>query len=115
MIALVLVFRRLFRTFRRGLHDPEFHVLGLAVVATLLVGTVFYTLHEGWSVIDSLYFCVCTLTTIGYGDFAPTTELSRVFTIFYVFIGIGLIASFITLVASYRGDEVHERERHTRQ
>jgi hypothetical protein len=111
VIAFILVFRRLVRTLRRGIHDPEFQALGLTVVATLMVGTAFYSLHEGWSVIDSLYFCVCTLTTIGFGDFVPTTELSRIFTIVYVFIGIGLIASFITLVASYRSDETLDRGR----
>jgi glycopeptide antibiotics resistance protein len=101
LIAFLIIIQRLVRTLRRGIHDPEFQALGLAVVVTLAIGTTFYSLHEGWSVIDSLYFCVCTLTTIGFGDFAPTTELSRIFTIFYVFIGVGLIASFIALVASY--------------
>lgn len=62
------------------------------VIAT---GTVFYHFAENWSWIDSLYFSVITLTTIGYGDMHPTTAFTKAFTVFYVFIGIGIIFGFI--------------------
>jgi hypothetical protein len=36
------------------------------VVATLASGAVFYRVAERWSLFDSFYFSIITLTTIGY-------------------------------------------------
>jgi len=73
--------------------------LSSLVILVLLSGTVFYHHLEGWSWLDSLYFCVITLTTIGFGDLYPTTPLSKLFTIFYVLIGIGIIFTFIRVLS----------------
>ncbi len=54
-------------------------------------GTYAYYSLENWSVVDSLYFSVTTLTTIGYGDLYPTNDASKMFTIFYVIGGISLV------------------------
>ena len=89
------------RAVRAGIERPAQSVVGL-VFLTLAAGTIFYHVVEGWSLLDSVYFCVITLTTIGYGDFAPTTNLARLFTIFYAFTGIGLLATFIQLRAQQR-------------
>jgi hypothetical protein len=57
---------------------------------------------EGWNLLDSLYFCVITLTTIGYGDFSPKTDPGKLFTIMYAFTGIGLLATYLQLRAQQR-------------
>jgi hypothetical protein len=41
--------------------------------------------------VDALYFSVVTLTTVGYGDFAPQTDLGKLFTAVYVRLGIGIL------------------------
>jgi len=81
------------------IEEPLFRAVLVLALVVLATGTVFYHLTEGWGWMDSLYFSVITLTTVGYGDFAPTTELARGFTIFYVLIGVGIIALFVTAVA----------------
>jgi voltage-gated potassium channel len=57
----------------------------------LLGGVLAYHWLEGWSYLDALYFCVVSLATVGYGDLTPTTPLARLFTVFYLINGIGIL------------------------
>ena len=94
--------RRLFRPIRAVFRDPEGKLILLSVATLLAVGTVVYTILEGWSVLDSLYFSVVTLATVGYGDLHPTTDLAKIFTIGYILTGIGIVAAFASEVAKHR-------------
>lgn len=51
-------------------------IAGLALLV-LAVGTVVYHVLEDWSWVDALYFCTVAVTTVGFGDLAPTTDLSK--------------------------------------
>jgi voltage-gated potassium channel len=75
----------------------------------LVVGSVVYHYLEGWSWLDSFYFCFITLTTIGFGDFAPQTPEGKLFTILYIIMGIGMILSFIETVYTHfsKGNKVN--------
>ena len=94
---MIRFLRTLVRLWRRG---PDFRTLVILVFFTLLTGTIFYWLQEGWSLVDALYFSVTTLTTVGLGDLAPTTTIGKLFTVVYIFSGLGLIAGFINTVAT---------------
>ena len=96
MVSLLLGLVRLGQSIARSFRDAQFRALLLLYGVLLLIGTVFYARIEGWSVLDALYFCVVTLATVGYGDFAPRTSLGKVFTIVYVLIGAGV---FVVLAA----------------
>jgi hypothetical protein len=88
----------LLRTIITFLRDEEYRDLLFTTIIILFGGSVFYHNIEGWSLVDSLYFCVVTLTTIGYGDFAPKTDLGKIFTVFYIIVGIGMILSFVKTI-----------------
>ncbi|HEU5113619.1 MAG TPA: potassium channel family protein, partial [Acidimicrobiia bacterium] len=79
------------------------------VLVILATGTTFYTLVEGWTVIEALYFTVITLTTIGYGDLHPTTEFSRLFTIFFVLAGVSTLLGFLNFILGRTVKEQVER------
>ena len=96
---------RIFPIIVEILRDPLYRVLIFSVVSILAFGTIFYSIVEDWSPLDSLYFSVVTLTTIGYGDFAPKTALGKFVTIFYIFAGLGIIATFIGTVADRMSSE----------
>jgi voltage-gated potassium channel len=49
--------------------------------------------------VDALLFSVTTLTTVGYGNLVPTTTISKLFTVIYIFAGISIILGFIDTVA----------------
>jgi uncharacterized membrane protein len=102
MVGLVVMLRRFLRAIRDAWKSDEAFRLLLALVVSLLVsGTTFFTLVEGWSVLDSFYFSVTTLTTVGFGDPAPTTALGKIFTILYIFVGLGVIGGFINVLAKH--------------
>ena len=97
---LIATWLRLLRTMvREASEDPQFRALGGAVVALIVVGTVFYALTQDWSVIDSFYFSVTTLTTVGYGDLAPTGAGPRLATVAYQLAGVGLLVIFLREIA----------------
>jgi voltage-gated potassium channel len=91
--------------------DPKFRTLVVLVLITLLSGTIFYSWVDGWSVVDALLFSVTTLTTVGYGNLLPTTTISKLFTVIYIFAGISIILGFIDTVAKETLDLRRSRHR----
>jgi len=75
---------------------PGFLASFLLLILLLASGMFFYENVEKWSYLDSLYFSVITLATVGYGDFHPTLPISKIFTMFYIFMGVGLELYIIT-------------------
>jgi voltage-gated potassium channel len=76
-------------------------VLGafLLLLVIIIAGSAFYYFVEGLSLIDSTYFAAMTLTTVGYGDFVPKTDIGKVFTAVYAFMGIGLFFGFAAMIS----------------
>ncbi len=91
--------RHLMGGLRFAFREPQVQALVLLAGSLIGVATVFYRLVEGWSIIDSLYFSVVTIATVGYGDLAPHTVLGKLFTIVYIFAGIGLFVAAATAIA----------------
>ena len=80
-------------------------------VAFASLGVVFYHLVEKWSWFDSLWFTIVTIATIGYGDFIPRTVEGKIFTMLYVFVGIGLfifVANTFLRYQALRSIEAHK-------
>jgi voltage-gated potassium channel Kch len=90
-----------FRTLLSFLQDKQYRDLLLTSLIILAFGSAVYHYLEGWSWLDSVYFSMITLTTIGYGDFSPQTNSGKLFTIFYIIIGIGIILSFVNTLYNH--------------
>ena len=87
----------------RGIWDDRTS-RGILIVAVWLLigGTVIFMLIEGFSPIDSFYFCFITLATIGYGDLRPSTDIGKLVTVIYSIGGLGIMAALISSIASQR-------------
>ena len=99
MVSLALALRGLARAVAGVWRDPETKALPFVAAALVLTGTLFYWRFEDWTIVESLYFSVVTLTTVGYGDLSPTTAGTQIFTIFYILTGIGVFVALLASVA----------------
>lgn len=72
-------------------------VMMLAMV--LLIGTIGYMVIEEWQLLDALYMTVITITTVGYGEIRQVSEPGRIFTIFIIFAGMGILGYTFGMVA----------------
>ncbi len=93
------------------LEDDEYRDLLITTIIILITGTIFYHYIEGWSYIDAMYFSIVTLTTIGFGDFTPQTDAGKIFTIFYIIAGIGIILSFINTIQHHYVHMKHKEKK----
>lgn len=92
--------------------DPEVRGLMIFAGCLLAIGTGFYMYIEKWDVIESFYFSVATLTTVGYGDLHPTNDISRLFTSVFVLTGVGFILTMVNIVAHQVTRPVVNRIKH---
>ena len=99
MLSFMLTLKRMLKACLRAWKDKEFQVLFVLTFLTLTSGTIFYSTVEGLRPLDALYFSVVTLTTVGDANFSPQTDFGKIFTILYIFIGIGLVFGFIHKLA----------------
>jgi voltage-gated potassium channel Kch len=99
VIPLLLAARGLWRAVVAVWRDPETKALPVAAGALVLTGTLFFWRFEDWTIIQALYFCIVTLTTVGYGDFSPTPAGTQIFGIIYILTGFGVLVALLTSVA----------------
>lgn len=107
----VLRLLRVFRIFKLTAYLAEFQALGAALRASrrkvlvfisavlmivLVMGTVMYVVEgpaNGYtSIPTSVYWAITTMTTVGFGDITPKTELGRFITSFMMLLGWGTLA-----------------------
>ena len=93
MISAILMLRRLAGALRIALREEDFGRIMSAGLAMVVIGTLAYSLGEGWSIVDGLYVAVATLTTSSVLDpnLTITDPWLKVFTAGYVLVGIGIL------------------------
>jgi len=63
----------------------------ILIAAVMTVGTMGYSLIEGWGLLDSLYMTVITITTIGFREVHDMTDGGRFFTVILIFFSVGAV------------------------
>ena len=130
-VLRILRFLRIFRIFKAtrfilavdrlgaALRGIQRELLALVILSLMFVYLAACGIHffereaqpEAFgSILDSMWWAVVTLTTIGYGDVYPTTSGGKFFTALVAFVGVGLIAIPSGLLASALTQARVERE-----
>ena len=84
---------------RAAFASQRVRLLTLLTATVIGLASTAYHYVEGWRWLDSIYFSVVTIATIGYGDLAPKTDPGKVITIIYVLCGLGLFVATATAIA----------------
>jgi voltage-gated potassium channel len=92
----------------------RFLLVSLAILATLVIGTIGFTVISGYPVFDAFYMTLTTMTTVGYGEIHPLDRAGRIFNSFFIifgvstiFIGVGAMAQ--TILELELGDALGRR------
>ncbi|MDP7180405.1 MAG: potassium channel family protein [Candidatus Woesearchaeota archaeon] len=97
-------------------NEPIHFKVSVAIFITIVLisaGTIVYHDLEKWSYVDSVYFSVTTLTTVGYGDMHPTNDMSKIFTVIYILFGVSIVFYLFSAIGNYvmQKHSYHLRER----
>ncbi|GMH97495.1 hypothetical protein TrVE_jg7225 [Triparma verrucosa] len=85
----------------------------IVTVAYMLLGVLIVTVSEGWDIVDSFYFVIVTLTTVGYGDQDSwSNDGVTLFIGCYALFGMVLMSSALGIIAAHiiEGQEIALRE-----
>jgi voltage-gated potassium channel len=80
-------------------------------IALMILGTFGFMAIEGRSLIDSFYYVIVTMATVGYGDVHPVTTAGKIFTIALIVMGVG---TFLGVIGNITELMLAKREFETR-
>lgn len=72
----------------------NFRLLALFIIILITGSAWFYHVVEKWNWLDSFYYIIVTLGTVGYGDYAPKTDAGKLYAIGLIVVGVGVFAFF---------------------
>ena len=72
----------------------------IGVIVFIGTGIIFFPLVENWTVLNTLYFSVVTLTTVGYGDILPTNNFELFWAMIIIIFGVAYFSYILSNLAS---------------
>ncbi|CAM8900780.1 unnamed protein product [Rhodiola kirilowii] len=91
----------------RNIH-PNFRQIAMLLILYLVAGTICFTLvgqqisgKRTDGILDAVYFCIVTMTTVGYGDLVPDSAASKLLACAFVFSGMAVVGLGVSSAADY--------------
>ncbi|KAI3964344.1 hypothetical protein MKX01_024961 [Papaver californicum] len=87
---------------------PSFRQVSLSLALYLSIGAICFCLVKDQikgqktnEILDAIYFCIVTMTTVGYGDLVPNSVATKLLACAFVFTGMALVGFFLSKSADY--------------
>ena len=82
-------------------------LLLVATTAIILTGAIVIFFAESGhpdsqitTLLDAVWWTVSTVTTVGYGDIVPVTDVGKIVAIFYMIFGIAVLGTFLSVLGT---------------
>ena len=83
-----------------------FYLLFAAAVIIVIGSVVIYSVESQQpdsqinSMLDAVWWTVATVTTVGYGDVVPVTDIGKIVAIFFMFFGISVLGISLSVLGT---------------
>ena len=78
----------------------------IMLIILYILAVAFFHVVEGWNYLDAAYFITMTISTVGYGDLVPKTDIGKIGAMVLIFSGISLAFYVITRLGAIREKKV---------
>lgn len=81
---------------------PKRHLINslIAMVFVLFLGAIGFMYYEGLSLFDAFWLTLITVLTVGYGDVIPRTHEGKIFAMYLIPLGVGIVSYTIGALTS---------------
>lgn len=111
-VARVLVlFRKNIALFTNFIKETHLDKLLTIVVITIISSSVAFYLIENISFIDSIWYVLVTLTTVGYGDVLPNSTTGKIIGIILILIGILVFSTLTAAISSIYTQRIENKSK----
>ncbi len=85
---------------REERHSKSYEFQKIIIILLIIIsgGTIGYVVLEGYPFLDAIYMTIITLTTVGYSEIHPLTDIGRIFTMILLMISFGFYAYCLSLI-----------------
>src|SRR3989442_4986254 len=93
----------------------RFRLAAVLLAIVITVGVTGYMVIDGWSLLDSFYMVIITISTVGYTEVHPQGTTGRLFTSGLIVVGVGTMLYGFGVFAETLADNAFGRYRRDRQ
>src|SRR5256712_1419767 len=93
----------------------RFRLAGILLAIVIAVGVTGYMVIDGWSLLDSFYMVIITISTVGYTEVHSQGTVGRLFTSGLIVVGVGTMLYGFGVFAETLADNAFGRYRRDRQ
>ncbi len=80
--------------------NKVWYALGLSILG-VLTGVIGFVMIEGYSVLNSFYMAIITISTVGFKEVQPLSDGGKIFTSVYIILNLTIFAYVVSVITTY--------------